>query len=378
MTWQPLVVLPNINVQHVVETRHAALVNLSHDRIRTLWKQYPALEYFLTGFKNAFGRQEFPSVLMMPDGAPETFRTSRAVSAFRDLIALSVIPWNRANAILRRGPGWEPVFGDSFDFYPWMLGKDYRMMIAFTPAAFSMDDPKDFAGQNSPGVPSYPLDYVDEPLVEELLRRWEKRFGVEEPQWEDRALFRSLNMAFEATRMPFITAGTSYDTGRLVALWVSAFEILTHQGSGMIGKYDVLALLLGLPAGHKFELKQRHTCPTLHQWALETIYAARDDYLHGNPVADDRLKLPGTDYDLSAYSSLLYRVLLAQFLNLQLPLPPFELSTVEGQKAAGKAISDRISFERYGDKIEDALYTMCGQFPKPRRSLAGSLTTPSS
>jgi hypothetical protein len=259
-----------------------------------------------------------------------------------------------------------------------MLGKDYRMMIAFTPAAFSMDDPRDFAGQNNPGVPSYPLDYVDEPLIEELLRRWEKRFSVEEPQWEDRALFRSLNMAFEATRMPFITAGTSYDTGRLVALWVSAFEILAHQGSGMIGKYDVLALLLGLPAGHKFEPKRQHTCPTLRQWTLETIYAARDDYLHGNPVADDRLKLPGTDYDLSAYSSLLYRVLLAQFLNLQLPLSPFDLSTVKGQKAAGKAISDRISFERYGDKIEDALYTMCGQFPKPRRSLVGSLTKPSS
>lgn len=122
-------------------------------------------------------------------------------------------------------------------------------------------------------------------------------------------------------------------------------------------------LLLGLPAGHKFQPKQRHTRPTLRQWALETIYAARDDYLHGNPVADDRLKLPSTDYDLSAYASLLYRVLLVQFLNLQLPLPPFDLSSVEVQRAAGKPISDRISFERYSDKIEDALYTMCGQLP---------------
>jgi hypothetical protein len=48
--------------------------------------------------------------------------------------------------------------------------------------------------------------------------------------------------------------------------------------------------------GHKFEPKQRHSCPTLRQWALETIYAARDDYLHGNPVADDRLKLPGRNF----------------------------------------------------------------------------------
>lgn len=48
--------------------------------------------------------------------------------------------------------------------------------------------------------------------------------------WDDVALTRSLNMAYHASLLPAGTDTTFYDVGRIVSLWVSAFEILVHPG----------------------------------------------------------------------------------------------------------------------------------------------------
>ena len=71
---------------------------------------------------------------------------------------------------------------------------------------------------------------LDEPLLQTLIERWEIRFGTKDPDWPDRALFRSLNMAYHAAHTPFDAARTPYDAGLLVGLWVSAYEILVHGG----------------------------------------------------------------------------------------------------------------------------------------------------
>ena len=71
---------------------------------------------------------------------------------------------------------------------------------------------------------------IDFPLARELLNRWIVRFSEDAVEWKDKALFRSLNMANEAGRIPALTAATFYDVGRSLALWVSAYEILAHPG----------------------------------------------------------------------------------------------------------------------------------------------------
>jgi hypothetical protein len=77
-----------------------------------------------------------------------------------------------------------------------------------------------------------PLDFdhmdVDTPLLNALLERWRVRYGTKRPQWSDRALFRSLNMAAAASKMPAGVDLTTFSIGRNIGLWVSAFEILTH------------------------------------------------------------------------------------------------------------------------------------------------------
>jgi hypothetical protein len=57
-----------------------------------------------------------------------------------------------------------------------------------------------------------------------LLRQREE--GV-----EDRRLFRAIDMARAASKTPGGADASEHDAGRSAALWVSAFEILTHDGN---------------------------------------------------------------------------------------------------------------------------------------------------
>jgi hypothetical protein len=82
---------------------------------------------------------------------------------------------------------------------------------------------------------------TDIPLAKAFLERWVTRFPQASTAWSDRALFRSLNMANEAARMPALVASTFYDVGRTLALWVSAFEILAHPGGSRHSNFTTVS-----------------------------------------------------------------------------------------------------------------------------------------
>jgi hypothetical protein len=65
-------------------------------------------------------------------------------------------------------------------------------------------------------------------LFQALLSRWKRHYFGKRARWQDRALFRSLNMAFQAASLPAGVGANIFDLGRSVSLWVSAFEILSH------------------------------------------------------------------------------------------------------------------------------------------------------
>lgn len=373
MIWLPMAVLPNIDVTCRVEGKYAAIVGQSDPRVVELRRQHPSFGQFLDGFTDAFRRPKRPSVMLLREDAPETYRYGQAVSAFRDLFAISSIPYKRAVAMLSPRSTLEAFFSNSFDFHPWMIDKNYVRVIAHTPAMMALDEVADFAGQTNPEIPTRYVDAVDEPLLEKLIERWESRFSTTDPTWSDRALTRSLNMATHAARMPFNAIGVLYDTGRLVALWVSAFEILVHPGTGMANQGKVLRLLDRYPPGvsplSKREAEKVWRCPTLREWALDHIYKARNDYLHGNPVADDRLLMPNTTYDISAYAALLYRLMLGEFLGLSEELPPMPEGTTAEAKVL--AMMEQMRLDGFREKIEEALYTMTGHKRMRRSPLYG-------
>jgi hypothetical protein len=130
-------------------------------------------------------------------------------------------------------------------------------------------------------------------------------------------------------------------------------------------------VLLGLPETTVITPQKTHSCPTVREWALDHIYRARNDYLHGNPVEDDRLVLPNSKADLSFYASVLYRLMLTEFLGLHYQMPLLPPAGPERDAALVEAVLNARQYERYQDRIEEALFTMTGHKRIFRRAPPG-------
>ncbi len=69
-----------------------AIVPCTDERLKSYEAKHPQFKQFLQQFTDPFGARVSPGVLLLRSDAPETFKSIEAVSSFRDLLALSVIP----------------------------------------------------------------------------------------------------------------------------------------------------------------------------------------------------------------------------------------------------------------------------------------------
>jgi hypothetical protein len=217
--WTPIVVLPNLNMGGTVECAYAAIVSPADQRVKKLCQDHPRLKTFLSKFSGQFGEKIWPSVLLLRADAPKSFFTPEAITALRDLVSLSVVPYARALR-LRYGKANSLVFSNTFQLYPWMLDKQFEDMLLMNPAQMHIHLLEEFKGQSFPEQSQASLTEsdIDQPLLKELLSRWVLRFFGSSAIRKDIALFRLLNMANEAGRIPALTAATFYDTGRSLGL----------------------------------------------------------------------------------------------------------------------------------------------------------------
>jgi hypothetical protein len=359
MNWIPLVVMPNVDIVCKVDAEHAAIVGPQDPRWKELQSKHLILKRFLAKFYDEFKVKHPPAMVLLKEGSPETYRQGRAVASFRDLLAMSTIPYKRAQLLARemRGGGG-PFFADSFDFHPWMLDRHYKRIVLMSPALQSVHGITKFVGQSSPGVPRCQVWHLDQPLLDALIERWERRYATDKPSWSDTALFRSMNMAYHAARMPFSTAGTFYDQGRLVALWVSAFEILAHTGTKVrVTENHVLDILRGHKSSVPRQEPLERADKKLRVAIYKRLYNARNDYLHGNPVEDDRLSLPDSRYDLTQYAAPLYRIMLTEFLELHHTVQFVPRTEPGWDVKTGQAIAHWMDLNAYQKEIEKGLRT---------------------
>ena len=228
--WIPVFLMPNLRVAHDITVDEMAIVPSTDERLQAYETKHPQFRQFLQKFTDPFGARVSPGVLLLRSDAPETFKSIEAVSSFRDLLALSVIPFQRAKGTVHDG-SHHIQYSDYFDFYPWVYHEGHKHLVCNTPAQVSLHEIRVFRGQTSPILSALEFDHidVDSPLLNALLQRWRIRYGTKRPQWSDRALFRSLNMAAAASKMPAGVDLTTFSLGRNIGLWVSAFEILTHR-----------------------------------------------------------------------------------------------------------------------------------------------------
>jgi hypothetical protein len=335
--WVPLFVLPNLLVKEPVEVEYVALAPPSDPRCAEIAKTNTNFYPFLNSFTDAFQRQVIPAVLIARADAPSWVMSMDAIAGFRDAISISAVVHNRTNTILY-GHARTNQYSTFFDFYAWVFSKDFNLLTTHNPALAGLDEFKDFKGQSTPGIPTSRWDGLeyDETLLKTLLGEWPRRFSNPSPAWRSLALFRSLNMAHAAAQLPGYVDLTAQSLGRSVALWISAFEILTHPKNGDAGLKEVYRVFDSVDwrteackeliyECYEGRGKRKAHMPkrNLACWLYGELYHARNDYLHGNQIADDRLVMKSTGRSLFVYTQSLYRLLLTGFLGIDY-YGPFE------------------------------------------------------
>ena len=370
--WTPVFVLPNVSLLAAIESDIVALAPAHDPRVTALKRAQPMLRKFLGRFSDNFGEKFEPTVLVVRADTPPSFLEITTLASFRDLIAISAIAYNRALELLYPR-GHRVRFGEAFAIYPWMLDKYYQDVIGSTPAILGIHEVARFKGQSSPTVFRNKLDPgdIDQPLLTALLQRWRHRYGASDPDWAEIALFRSLNMAYHASLLPAATDATFYDVGRLVSLWVSAFEILVHPGgNGQANRDKVFELIEKtqwvLPAtaelcydtGGKTKVKR-----TLASWLYQALHDCRNNFLHGNPVERTDLILPIPGQTVFDYAAPLYRLALTAFLPLTYNQAKPSFSDA---KAFGAYVANHMEFMNPQRRTEEAILTAT-QVPSGRR-----------
>ena len=130
--------------------------------------------------------------------------------AFRDLVAACAV--TRARSLSFVYPNRVGLsYSNYFWLHPWMQNDAIDRLTASTPALSAFHVVEQFHGQSSPELSEMELDEIDEPLFKEMMRRWTLHYLGAHQRWQDRALFRSLNMAFQASQIPAGVGTTMYD-----------------------------------------------------------------------------------------------------------------------------------------------------------------------
>lgn len=359
--WKPLVVMPNADVRRSLECEFAAIVPPDDARIAQLCADHPTFQQFLYKFSGQFGEQIWPSIILLKHDAPQSFRTAEAVTAFRDILSMAVVPLARARR-LRYKQANPLIFSTPFQLYPWMIDAKFEDVILTNPAQLHAHLLNEFSGQSFPEQSQVSIleRDIDLPLCGELVSRWVVRYSGAQIEWKEKALFRCLNMANEAASIHALTAATFYDVGRSLALWVSAFEILAHPGgNGQSNFWTVCALLESVNwidgqlsqlayeiPGNPPQQKQ------LAIWICKQLYNLRNDFLHGNDVDGPNLQLKGNV--IVDYAPCIFRMALTGFLDLKFK---GKMPSVNDSEAIAKFLADKMDFNRFQKSIEAALLT---------------------
>jgi len=368
--------LPNIRLSEAIEGPNIALAPHSDQRVQAINESHSEHKRFTESFCTPFGTPVKPAVLIWHPHYPEKLRTLQCITSFCNIVALSVITLARARFICGASV-LGPMHSRCFDFYPYSLDKQYKNLIADNESILALNSSSKFNGQVWPDIPVGDINNsrIDWPLYNCLITRWQRRYQSKNPPWTDIALMRSLNMAYHASSLPAPFGTLELDQGRMIALWVSAFEILFHPGgqqgrsdkwkvcnalSNSIWKTRILRLrnlkrprpktLLYRPkTKHQAQNDKRVTLPV---WIYLSFDIARNDFLHGNPIESGDLYFDRSKDSMLLYTAPLYRLALTSALHLKFSE---EAPPITDADATGKYINGKIKFEIYQEASERAI-----------------------
>ena len=332
-SWNFGYAMPNAGFTEPVENDFLAIVPSSDDRWKRIAKTSVAARLLRDRFTDQFARPVKPCALLIRADAPKDVEFY-AVVCFRNAVAISSIVdgmcWH-----LDRGMGHHPLWTDYFDFYPYTASTDSDNLIGRSIALTSYHSADSFHGQKAPHLPTSRLSHfgIDAYVFEPCMVLWRRWFVGGKTDWATRAIFRSLEIACQAARMPAIGTRTPtiHDVGVSIALWVSALEILSHPRNANANLGTVLAILNNATWLDWRLRATRYTITSnkatkkvnLVEKLCRELYRARNDFLHGNPVKRASLYLRSrvSDASLVHAAPLVYRAALVSKLPGSPPSP---------------------------------------------------------
>nr|WP_305038049.1 hypothetical protein [Neorhizobium galegae] len=326
LKWTALGALPNLDMRSKVFVgEHLALVGAEDVRYQDALANGLNLQTFLSKFEGNHGQRLRPSLLVRSDAYPDR-PNSEAISSFMDIVTACVVIDSRVRAVTwRRNVG--PFYTDAFEIYPWMIDPEGKRLVAQNAAQWAVHELDRFRGIASAAVPVQEVGYdpTHPRFFKQLLAMWKSRFIDGNDDWRSRAVLRSLKMAASAMCLSSPTGSTEsfYDYGRILSLWVSAFEILVHPGAtGKANRQKVLDLLKTIPWQSKMAMEETHPADfgggktfnvRLANALYVKMYELRNDFLHGNPVEPEDFLLPNGTSILS-FPPAIFRMALSTML----------------------------------------------------------------
>lgn len=321
LDYTPVAVIPGFYAKAPLGNDFVKVAGSETEFTRPYRKSFLEFDRFCDAFHANDGEWLRPSFVFMSK-KPATLREDgSALIAFRNIISLS-ITMDATRTKLAHGTtafsGFQ--FSDNSDFFPWMLGKDLTNIYASNHVFMGFKSTDDFIGHAAPQIFTREIDAHsgDYQLREKLLDLWTESF-VTSPRTS--LLFRSFEMAYEASRLPPAFLHSDVDHGRLIALWISAFETLFHPGKTV--NFETIQTALDrypspsqsfLKKSLTFEHKNMPRDCSIPQWLYKQLYYARNAYLHGNPVRAETLRPQGLKTALLHLAPLLYRLGVETFL----------------------------------------------------------------
>lgn len=308
MKWHLGYALPNIIVPQSREGPYVAIVPPSDSRVAEIIQSSESASRLLTCFYNSLANKIGVSALIYKSNAPETIKSEMALLAFRNLVAVcSICPaWATGD------PTYHHLFSDYFDVYPVIPGKNGSLVLIRLDYQDVFPATTTFAAMPTKLMPSKQLHIYDEDLHICLTKYWAKHFGLDGngAATSTSRLLRSMEMAYRAAALPDGNHISLNDLGSQLVMWVSALEILAHPGRGKVGRGQVDALVR--PHVTRF-------LPGLESFVqrlCKELYAARNDFIHGNPVSPSRLYFDEKDTMplLMTLAPIFYRLTLGAYV----------------------------------------------------------------
>jgi len=325
--WNLAYILPNIQMGMSIGNEYVAFVPDSDERINLIIEHNHFVKAFVKGFTDQFRRPICPTCLIISDKAYKKLNGTDALLSYRNILAISNIIKGYEIA-LECGRNTHPKFSDYFDFYPIELGKNGQGFITKSPSVLGLDDePEKFRGQSTPGLAAnmYTITEDHNPLFQKLTKIWNETY-INRSKKSTLPFYRSLEMAYQASTMPYENRSTIYDYGTKLSLWVSSIEILLHPKNEKVrlstvieslGKYHfALPELRNKYYRVRYGKNKKTVSVNFSQKLYKILYDTRNKFLHGEVASiKDLIYSKKKKIIVNHFGPILYKIALSVYLD---------------------------------------------------------------